>query len=178
LLITAITVVLFTGCHKKEVRTQLRQVRYLQARLDSIHKVYKDIDMAEFKKIEKKIYATFDVVKSHDTNIAIPDSVYFSTFGVWADAGKGINRMFRKKIPGIETDLNLTNKQLKSLKHDIARNLLPADSIPVFINDESEAVNRLVTDISLVNSEMERCASIYKKHKSEVEQFINSIEKK
>lgn len=178
LLFITLTTFLLAGCHKKEVREQLRQVRHLQSRLDSIHNVYEEIDKAEFKKIEKKIYATFDVVKNRDTNMKIPDSVYFTTFGIWADAGKGINRMFRKKIPGIENDLKLTNTQLKNLKHDIARNLLPPDSIAVFILDEKQSVDRLVTDISLVDSEMKRCAVIYKKHKSKVERFVKSIEKK
>lgn len=128
-------------CTTPQSKKQLAEINALQQRVDSCQTVLNEIDYLAVKN-------RYDHVKEQLAAIeqVIPDDQTFEEsqyLGMYYDNSK----TFKKISKGYEAllkEVQLTQKQLTNLKHDVKHNLVADSNYTLFFNNEKRAVEAIV----------------------------------
>lgn len=145
-----IVTITLTGCRSIQEKKALNTIDEQIVVIDSLLDVYRQLPLDSLNLVYiNKLKANYELVKSvmgHTPSLTIQDMTILSTF---ADYVKGLIEF----VPLAEKTVELLffcKKQLEHLRHDIENNLIPADSIKIYVEHELNSYTIMRPDIDKV----------------------------
>ena len=161
----------FASCNNKNKET-LQQIKFLEYKVDSLEKVYYDIDIEYLKKIYSELTKNTEFLKANFVIIGELDTAVTKYVYAYRNLTKRMNRSFKHGGLNIGAGINLRQQQLANLKHDIKHDLLnDTAEIQHFIEIERKAVVDLVVSSKVIFSQFKT----EKEHYYQLKDSVNVI---
>lgn len=89
-----------------------------------------------------------------------PDSTFLRDFSKYTLMQKQFKKL-TKNLSAIESEIILSEKQLKDLRKDVRKNLLTIEEIERYTNEELQIVNQLTSQLTMIKNLAEKSMRMY-----------------
>lgn len=176
-------VLILASCGSSKYENEITSIDSLMLINDSTAALLEQIDTTgilksrgQFAENWKVIKANIDAIQNPDV---IRDTVYWPYITFYEGQDRRIKKLFKKlRVANKEYDLN--EKQLTDLKFSLKKELIPQDSVSIYMMDEELAVTKLNLAVkSLVNTliEVHHSLDSLHQHADEAIQHYSAINK-
>jgi|GEM_PF-5685138 len=150
LLLSAIAFV-FTSCNKTQFKEEVAEVERLQLSVDSAEMIFLSWNLDSLnragKAINKRVEEAVSLINAKDMMLDIDQSNLMADFKAASKAFKGMG----KDMPQIIGEIEVSRKQLSTLKLDLERNALEPKEAAEYLVQEKKAAANLVATVRRIN---------------------------
>ncbi len=139
--------VLIVACDQTKYSKEISQIESMENRLDSVEKILLNIDTLGFTEAGQKFFDNLNFVQQAytETSDTMPRDVamLMSDYRSLKKPSKG----FMSRFFSVNEELKFSKEQLRDLKEDLEHNRMEAELVKKSLQDESLAVENVISDI-------------------------------
>lgn len=164
----------WVSCNSGTYADERTELKMLKRELVTAQKQLKNVQTYDLRVLRNEMNENISFVNEYE-KLFIMDSVFVQHFGLYCAASKTISRVLRTDFEQLQADLKLSQQQIEHLHYDLKHDLLPKDSVAIFMKNEMAYGDELVHKASKISISVKLQLEAYDITKKPMDRYITSV---